>query len=130
MRLPIPDGDQHGTEQGHVTGGYFFLFTPELYTLNGKEVDDNGKEKPVQIKDQQIFQLAPKDEDQAAKIQATLGEPVELEVQPFIRNTMYHHTPILFIVSSSKVIEPAATPRVQQRQHRQAAGPTHDQKRQ
>ncbi len=25
VHLPIPDGDQHGTEQGSVTGGYFFF---------------------------------------------------------------------------------------------------------
>jgi hypothetical protein len=106
VHLPIPDGDQHGTEQGSVTGGYFFLFTPERYTLNGREIDENGKDKPVQIKDQQIFQLAP-DEHQVAKIEAAVTKPVELQVQPFIRNTAYHHTPVLFMVSSVKVIEGA-----------------------
>jgi hypothetical protein len=106
VHLPIPDGDQHGSEQGLVTGGYFFLFTPELYTLNGREIDENGEDKPVQIKDQQIFQLAP-DEHQVAKIEAAVTKPVELEVQPFIRHTMSHHTPVLFRVSSVKVIEGA-----------------------
>ena len=82
------------------------MFTPERYTLNGREIDENGKDKPVQIKDQQIFQLAP-DEHQVAKIEAAVTKPVELQVQPFIRHTMYHHTPVLFMVSSVKVIEGA-----------------------
>ena len=99
-----PDGYQHGSEQGSVTGGYFFLFTPERYTLNATEIDQSGEEKPTQIKDQQIFQLAP-DEHQVAKIEGALRKPVELEVQPFIQNTAYHHTPVLFMVSSVKVIK-------------------------
>ena len=102
VHLPIPDGDQHGSEQGLVTGGYFFLFTPERYTLNGKDFED----KPVQIKDQQIFNLAP-EEHQVAKIEAAVTKPVELEVEPFSANTGYHHTPVMFMVSSVKVIEGA-----------------------
>src|SRR4029453_8760529 len=32
VHFPIADGDQHGTEQGSVTVGYFLLFTPERYS--------------------------------------------------------------------------------------------------
>jgi hypothetical protein len=104
VHLPIADGDQHGTEQGSVTGGCFFLFTPERYTFKGRGNED----KPVQIKEQQMFHLV-LDDDEVAKVEAALGKPVEMEVQPFLRTTMYHHTPVLFHVSSFKVIEGAAT---------------------
>jgi hypothetical protein len=106
VHFPIADGDQHGTEQGSVTVGYFLLFTPERYTVNGTDADENGKDKQVQIKDQQIFQLAP-DDKQIATIEGSVGKPVEMKVEVFLRHTMYHKTPVLFTVLSVKVLEGA-----------------------
>ena len=103
VHFPIADGDQHGTEQGSVTGGYFLLFTPERYTFKGKDYED----KSVHIKDQQIFHCSGSDDKQIATIEASVGKPVEMKVEPFLRGTAYHKTPVLFTVLSVKVLEVA-----------------------
>ena len=93
--LPVPDALEL---KEPIQSGYF-LFTPQRLTVNGKDLDG----KPVRFKDQQMFHLTPTD-DQVEKIKAALGKPVEVEVRPFIRNTRYQLTDVLFEILSFKIL--------------------------
>jgi hypothetical protein len=91
----IKPEDRHGTEQG-PTAEYFALVTPKPRTFTGTDIETN---KPVTIKSGK-FQLAGYDENQVAALRALVGKRVELVAEPFLRNTMYHHTPVMLLVSS------------------------------
>jgi len=93
--LPVPDALEL---KEPIQSGYF-LFTPQRFTVNGKDAEG----KPVQFNGQQMFPLTP-DDDQVAKIKAALGKPVEVEVRPFIRHTRHHLTDVLFDILSLKIL--------------------------
>lgn len=95
---------EHDPLASHIfVSRYFLLFTPERYTFNGKDYED----KSVHIKDQQIFHCSVPDDKQNATIEASVGKPVEMKVEPFLQHTRYHKTPVLFTVLSVKVLEGA-----------------------
>jgi hypothetical protein len=93
--LPVPDALEL---KEPIQSGYF-LFTPQSFTVNGKDAE----RKPVQFKGQQMFHLTP-DHNQVAKIKPALGKPVEVEVRSFIRHTRYHLTDVLFEILSLKIL--------------------------
>jgi hypothetical protein len=72
------------------------LFTPETFTFVGQN--------HVTLKEQQQFHLIITDDGMMNKVE--VGRPVELKVSPTERNTAYHHTPVMFVVSSFRTLPP------------------------